>query len=448
MNANHTAIRFRPLRLLFVCLLTSALGVAVVHETEPERNFDRPTIAADVEVRVVPRLVPTADAVRREALSSDNLAAVCRRLKKVASQSASPAESSISETIGLWRRHIAVEVHDVGDPDRRRIRFLAEGFSDAEQAAAVVEAVATHYSGNLSAERWYASVDRLRAAEEACDVAARELLVAVERAKPIANTVERREGPNLLSTVDPADSVRREMSRLVELRSQLMESLQPAHPQILALDARLVNLQATASAMSPIRRLSAEAEADAPAIAEPADSDRATSEAAAKQSERTAASLAAVSAATSRLITLRTAVHQELNSMLDPAAAEFPVVAASASGISLWSKRETWYAVAGLSGLVVGLIVLARQLTKVRAASSNAAEPNVDRAAPPSSGASSFEQSSVGEVFNRTSPSSGDRSNRPLTDVDEATELTGAPVLAVLRRRLQTSTATPRPSGF
>jgi hypothetical protein len=339
--------RFHWLRFLVVTLFVAAVGQVIVDRTAPERRFGKPTIAADVEVRVVPRLAPSAAAVRRQALSSESLAAVARRLNVAQSASAAPDEVTVTSAIGLWRRQLAVEVHELGDAERRRVRFVAEGSESTAELTALVEAVAAQYAGDLSAERWYEAVDRLRSAEQQVDTAVAELLAAVERRVAKPTNAAGREGPQLFSTAaEPSVGLEREIARLIEMRAVMLESLQPAHPQVAALDARLNGLRVAAANVAPIRRMAGEAELPPTgpigeaAPAAPAD---------------VGIEQRAVEAAIQKLQAARGDVRIQMDAMLDPSAAEFPVLTTVVTGTNVWNTRPFWYAAICLPALLLGI---------------------------------------------------------------------------------------------
>lgn len=318
-------------RFLAVLFVLSAVVAAAIEGLAPHRRFGRPAIAADVEVRVVPRMMPTAETARRRVLSTENLTTVYHR----AVDSPEPDTDSadlIDKKMREWRRLLAVEVRPSADRERCRIRIVADGAERPVEGARLVEAIAAQYAGDIAAERWYEAVDRLRAAESAVDTAVRQLIRLVDgRDLPPSPNVSFSH-PRLMAPDDgPTAELEHEIVRLMQIRASLLDTLQPAHPQVAALDARLATLKTAQVNGSPIRRMSAEEDLNL-------------------NPPQTAAEAAA------RVERARTALQIAMEAMLDPAAAEFPVVSTAVTGLNVWSTKPFWYAVGSLP--CFGLAVL------------------------------------------------------------------------------------------
>ena len=352
----------RLTRFLLVALLASLAAWAVVDTTAPELLYGSGEAAAEVSLRVVPRLTPTADSVRRRVLSTEQLRDVVARLKQ-ASPSIILAEANEEIIFERWRRLLAVEVRAGSDAQHIRVRFLAPTAGRVRESSALVETIAAQYAGQLAAERWYEAVDRLRAAEQISDAACDDLIAQIQGLAPPAraallNSTHFETVDEARSYATAAQSVDRELLRLIRVRAQLLENLQPAHPQVQAVDARLNALQ-LAGAGTHIRRMSGEGELSLPNF----PSLVAPSEAAPLKSAVAAPSVAdEVSLPTAELIRrwqeARAGVQSCLDDLLAPASAEFPVVSTVVSGLQLWELRNFWRLAAVMLGLIVGLIAV------------------------------------------------------------------------------------------
>lgn len=352
----------RLARFLLVALLASLAAWAVVDTIAPELMYGSGEAAAEVSLRVVPRLTPTADSVRRRVLTTEQLRDVVARLKQ-SSPSIIPAEANDEIIFERWRRLLAVEVRAGSDAQHIRVRFLAPTAGRVRESSALVETIAAQYAGELAAERWYAAVDRLRAAEQISDAACDDLIAQIRGLAPPAraawiNSTQLGAVEATRSYETAAQPADRELLRLIRVRAQLLENLQPAHPQVQAVDARLNALQ-LAGAGTHIRRMSGEEELSLPNF----PSLVSPSEAAPLKTAPTAPSVAdAVSLPTDDLIRrwqeARAGVQSCLDDLLTPASAEFPVVSTVVSGLQLWGLRNFWRLAAVMLGFVVGLIAV------------------------------------------------------------------------------------------
>jgi hypothetical protein len=217
---------FRTGRFVAVAVFLTLVGLGTVEFLAPERYVPGAAAWAEVELSFSGDEPPSAAEVRERALSDANLAAVSERYAVRCG-----ADAQVSGERGArWRKQLVVEVRTCGHDDRRRIRFLAERGSDEFADAALLEAIAAQYAAD--------ALDERRSAEVAASAVA-------------ADFVEPRE-------VEPSETVADGVAELLRTRARLLETLQPAHPEVVALDARLDALQ-TAASNSPIRRMSAEA---------------------------------------------------------------------------------------------------------------------------------------------------------------------------------------------
>lgn len=392
MSAVGYSISFRWGRGLLAALVTAALGLAAVELLSPERHVGNGTVAAEVAVRIVPRLAPSADAIRRSVITTESLREVAARLR--GETAANQADDAA--TFERWRRQLAVEILPTGDPQRRRIRFVALTGGRPEEAAALADTIAVRYAESLTAERWYAAVDRLRTAETAADAIFERLLdllrnsrtAGTARQAPIAAAAAAapRDLPSLAATPLAASQseLERELFQLIRQRAVLLETLQPAHPQITALDARLNSLQ-LAGASTHVRRLSGEEEVDLtlpgfddpPSTAAPTEAvpTLAPPRTAQVKPPSTSGLPPAAVDAVEQWQQSRVGVKVALEQMLEPAAAEFPVVSTTATGLRIWEHRDFWRLSAGALALLVGIALALPRLIKATTSSVPTASP-------------------------------------------------------------------------
>lgn len=382
MAAADRKTSFRWGRGIVAALLTIALGLAAVELLSPERHVGRGTVASEVTVRVVPRLAPSAEAIRRRISTNENLREVAARLKGGASTEADATNADDLATFESWRRRLVVEIYPTDDGQRRRIRFVAAAAGKPDEAAALVETVAVQYAESLAAERWYGAIDRLRSAEAAADATFDQLhdllrnnqtaSVRSFSSQLVASHIAAVPSiPRNLPTIAAApiaatqSELERELFRLVQQRAALLETLQPAHPQVVAIDARLNSLQMV-GAGTHVRRMAGEEpldltlpdfeEAPKPSLPIiPPTTDRLTSEKLPTPSPASEGLPATTADALRKWQASRAAVKTCLDELLAPAAAEFPVVSTAVSGLQLWEHRAFWRFSVAAIGLLVGI---------------------------------------------------------------------------------------------
>src|SRR5688572_2145089 len=140
MDAVQRTHRFRWGRFVALVAIGALLSLAGVEFFAPERFFRLRVASAEVELPFPSAGPPTAEQVRRQALSTANLEVVYRRLTGRSHTEFEVDEAADSvEHFDRWRRQIAVEVRTSGDR-RRRIRFLADDANRTADAAIVAEA--------------------------------------------------------------------------------------------------------------------------------------------------------------------------------------------------------------------------------------------------------------------------------------------------------------------
>lgn len=464
---------FRWGRGCLAALLAAALGFAAVEFLSPEQHVGSGTVAAEVSVRVVPKLAPSADAIRRSMLTNDHLREVAARLRDGNGTDSAAKKADDAATFERWRRQLIVDILPTQSPERRRIRFSALAGGRPAEAAALAETIAVLYAESLTSERWYASIDRLRSAESAADATFDRLLDSL-RNNTTARTAPRDSGKSLAKSGAAARAIPvrlpaaeaaplaatqteldRELHRLIRQRSELLETLQPAHPQIVALDARLNALQ-VAGAATHVRRLSNEVEVDltlpdfeeVPAAPSPSAPTHTVPQTVQVDVHAASGLPPATAEAVRQWQQSRVAVKESLDELLAPAAAEFPVVSTAVAGLQLWEHRAFWRIAAGSLGLILGIAFALPR--RGRTAFESAPTPRVSPSPvvppreepiaappphPPVSKAAEPRHEQIAAVANFASPSAA----AIIETVEQAATATGGPVLGVLVRRREST---------
>lgn len=401
MDAAARKIEFLWGRFVVTLMLCAAVGVAVVEYVRPERYVRPFAASAEIEVRINEQHPPTAEGVRRRALSTANLTGVLHRLIGRDAESPATDEDDVSAaTVDRWRRQIAVEVRPGRRPDRRRIRFQVVEAVSTSEAAVLVEAVALQFASESASDRYFERVDRLRAADERVAEATADLLEVV-RTRGLTSLPSPAQAERLDRVVEPVPvELGDELRRLTQLRMQLLETLQPAHPDVAAIDARIDSL-GTAAAGSSIRRLSAETETIVP-LGRPLS---------------TVGLPPVVVTAVERLNTARATAEARLHDLLDPTAIDVPSVSTTTGALNLWELRPFWYGATLFPAFAVAWLAAGGR-----------------RIAPPL--AIAPRPTSIEPVATPSRPIieavSGDDALRTL---DQVAEAVGAPVLGVIVRR-------------
>ncbi|MCE9604217.1 MAG: hypothetical protein K8U03_04855 [Planctomycetia bacterium] len=351
-----------PMRWVRFVALGCALagfGVAVVCVVRPEERFRPAETVAEVQFRVVPKFAPTAESLRRHLLSTDSLSLVWKELRR---NSAETADSERESDIVEWRRRLRVEIDTEQIGDRRSVRIVWPGTDDAELGAKIVDALARHYADEISAERWYGSVDRLRTKVNDLDSAvkdvlgsARQQVLRQDSISTLAEPIEPRHG---LGRIETLASGRYEA--LLARRARLAATMQPEHPELQSLDTELAAISTTRGPEPTIVLAAAaespdESDASAPQLIAPNAPAPVTTR---KKNGNGGSSPGAKPSpskdeAVRRLEASRRELQTQMDAMLLPREAEFPVIVVNQVGMHVGHLRPIWYAGVGMLSLVV-----------------------------------------------------------------------------------------------
>jgi hypothetical protein len=180
-----------------------------------------------------------------------------------------------------------------------------------------------------------------------------------------------------------------------------LETLQPAHPEIAAIDARIDSLRLAASG-SAIRRLSAEVESSAPR----------------SRPLPTTGLPPLVVTAVERLNASRATAEARLNDLLDPTVVEVPMVTTSRGVGRLGELREFWYGIVCLPAVAIAWLTSRR-----RALRPVVVAPMMQK------------ESSPAPVVGFTTEVAAVTDDDTLRTLEQVAEAVGAPVLGVIVRR-------------
>jgi len=165
-------IAFRKGRFIAVLLVLVVVGVALVDGFQPERRMRTVETVAEIQIRVVPKFAPTTEALERRILSGGFLQGAWDDINHESSTGARRTPSAERDAdFKLWRSRLHIELDGEAIDEYRFVRVIWSGLDDLSVGAAVVESLAQQYADEISADRWYDSVDRLRAKVKAVESA-------------------------------------------------------------------------------------------------------------------------------------------------------------------------------------------------------------------------------------------------------------------------------------
>jgi hypothetical protein len=472
---------FRWARFIAVALVLVAVGIASVDALRPEFRFQAIETVAEIQIRVVPKLAPTSEALEKRILGAEYLTAVWKdSLPDDADSSSEVRDAELAE----WRSRLRVILGEETIGSSRSIRVVWSGLDDMELGALVVESLARRYADEVSADRWYGSVDRLRAKVKAVERSTQDLLDVARRTSEQNRAVsaldsEPESAPQPITKVTQADllsaaiplgagrqnPVDDRYRELVDRRARLVATMQPNHPELQAVEAAL------AATAAELRRAptvvltgatTAEPDANegpslliAPETANPMAGPVPKKMIPAIPKKRIASQVSAspdLDEATRRVNAASRELQSQMDDMLLPREAEFPVVTLDRIGLRIWHLRPIWYAgVALLSVLLAAAISITKRAEVPRAsqaasvASSGATgilpvSESVDHAtsAVATESPASVKGSPVVDSLEAESASRLDRDAVFHTAAEVEAKL-AAPVLAVLTRRRSTT---------
>jgi len=367
-------------RLVVVALLLAAIGVVIVDFAKPERRFRTAETTASVQIRVVRNASPTVESLERRILSNNELQDLWDDF--FAKETGSDQARREAELVE-WRRRMRVEVDSGPIGDLRSIRIVWQGPEDLDMGAAIVESLARRYADEVSADRWYGSVDRLRIQVRELEAAAKE--VGAARQAQASSTD---------STSDIAHTA----------------SFEPV----------------------PDERL------NAPLLIAP-NSDGAVPAAIEKPKPKNvvfppspAATAARGSNDPARRLTSATAsLRREMDDLLLPREAEFPVVTLDRVGLNVAHLRPLWNVGVGLVSLLAALAISVSRVEIVVAAASSPL-PHVEVAPAPIEPTSNFHPIHIAPESDEPTTVAIDPMFHTAAEVERRL---AAPVLAVVSRR-------------
>jgi hypothetical protein len=366
---------FRRARFIAVALACAVFGGILIEIMQPERRFQTVETIAEVQIRVIPKLAPSVEALERRIFSHEALVATWNDLRAESAGGAGTAAKNEAREaeISRWRERLRIEL--IGEPidDRRSVRVIWSGLNDLPLGTSIVELLAERYADDVSADRWYGSIDRLRTKIKGVEIASKTLLKssrAEKQAEPRVSTTSTRTRPNAdlphievlqsaagdaSTTHFPSDSRYREF---LARRAALAATMQPNHPELQAAEAAVEEAERAFASPPVVVLTSAESGsrdvASAPLLIAPNSANPLPSSASTKQAVASAGSF---DDAGKRLETALQELQTQMDDVLLPREAEFPVVTLDRVGMHVGHLRPFWYAGLGLLSLVVATAV-------------------------------------------------------------------------------------------
>jgi hypothetical protein len=375
-------------RFLLVAGVVAGVLAGTVYFLRPDRWFGEAAVAAVVEVRVVPRFAPTEESVRRDIVSDAYLGAAWNRFRVVKPDEVADANDVLTADryserqaqVEAWRGQLEVSIEPNFTDDHRRIRIAHRGESQLATSGELVQFLAARYAGELSAARWYDAAEGLRTAQNQLQSATTALIDAAQgrRAANKSAVLQRTTMANIVRTA------------AVEEKATAPKLIAPNVVEISGPTA-IPTADATSKSVEGVT---------------PTD---ATREAASAEFAQAELAVAAADAA----------LRKQLDAVLAPQAAEFPVVIGEAVGQHVGQSASTWYFSAALIGLMAAAIVEAIKSRGTLAISRHA---NVVEEAPLAPATTSVP----------STPSAPHIIQTP----DDAAIAVKAPLVAVVRRRV------------
>lgn len=395
------AFAFRWTRFVVVALVLAAIGGVLVDAAKPDRRFRAPEVTASVQVRVLRNSAPTAESLERRILNNEELQDLWDDFF-----AAEAGKSDVRRDAELveWRRRIRIEVDSGPIGDLRSIRIMWSGRDDLEMGAAIVESLARRFSDEVSADRWYGSVDRLRTHVRDVESAAKDLASSRLR-QASSNGFQSNVAP--ASSFEPVPDERMNAPLLIAPNSDgpAPAAVEKPKPKKIAFPSSPA-ATAARSAQDPARRLA----------------------------------------------TATASLRREMDEMLLPQEAEFPVVTLDRVGFSVAHLRPFWYAGVGLLSFLFAAVVSVSRVATAPAAPAQApaAEVKADAdevtiaPAPLESDTPSASCAESSTDFEPTEDSSAP-SDPYFHSACEVEARLAAPILAVVSRRTTTTRAAHRP---
>lgn len=313
-------------RFLLVAGAVTGLLAGTVYFLRPERWFGDAAVAAVVEVRVVPRFAPTAESVRNEILSDGFLGAAWNRFRVIRPGEVADANDVLTADryserqaqVEAWRGQLEVSIEPNFTDDHRRIQVVHRGESQLATAGELVQFLAARYAGELSAVRWYDAAEGLRTAQNQLQAATAALVDAAQG----------RRAANKSAALPFARNTNVVRTAAIEAEA--------AAPKLIA--PNVVEIS------GPTAIPTADAISESAGGATPSDANR---EAASAEFAQAELAVAAADAA----------LRKQLDAVLAPQAAEFPVVIGEVVDQHIGQSASTWYFSAAIIGLLAAAII-------------------------------------------------------------------------------------------
>jgi hypothetical protein len=345
-------IVFRRLRFVAVAAACAVLGWILVEFVQPERRFEVVDTVAEIQIRVVPKLAPTPETLERRILSNEALVATWNEIRSdVAGQTSSSSKSSARESeLARWRSRLRIELDGEPSDDRRSVRVIWSGLDDLALGTSVVELLAERYADDLSADRWYGSIDRLRTKIKGVEIAASQLLKSARTPEQIGS------GVSASGSQPYPDDLR--YRDLLARRAALAATMQTDHPELQAAEAAVEEAERSFASPPVVVLTSAldgpEAAPIAPRLIAP---NSATSLPPSGSRSSATPPVGNFAIAGDRLEKALAELQTQMDDVLLPREAEFPVVTLDRVGLHVGHLRPFWYIGVGLLSLIVSTAV-------------------------------------------------------------------------------------------
>lgn len=375
----NRSFTIRWTRFVVVALLLAVVGVAIVDFAKPERRFRTAETTASVQVRVVRNAAPTVESLERRILSNDELRDLWDDFfAKEAGSDHARREAELVE----WRRRLRVEVDAGPIGDLRSIRIVWQGLEDLDMGAAIVESLGRRYADEVSADRWYGSVDRLRIQVREIEAAAKEVGGARQsQASSIGSA------PDIAHTASfepvPDDRLNAPLLIAPNADGAVPAAIEKPKPKNVVFPPSPASTAARGSS-DPSRRLAT---------------------------------------ATANL-------RREMDDLLLPREAEFPVVTLDRVGLNVAHLRPLWYVGVGLVSLLAALAIAVSRVALAATASSPL--PHVEVAPAPIEPTPNFHPIHIAPESDEPTTVAIDPMFHTAAEVERRL---AAPVLAVVSRR-------------
>ena len=316
---------------------------------------------AEVQIRVVPKLAPTPEVLERRIFSNDALVDVWNEVGSDDEVAVGTSKNNVARETELtrWRSRLRIELGGEQSDDRRTVRVIWSGLDDLPLGTSVVELLAERYADDLSADRWYGSIDRLRTKIKGVEIATKQLLNSGRSPDRI--------GPGVTESAPHRFPDGNRYRELLARRAALASTMQPDHPELQAAEAALEAAERAFSTPAVVVLTSAASEAeagpDAPRLIAP---NTANSLPQGESPKPIVVTAGQINVAGKRLEAALVDLQTQMDDILLPREAEFPVVTLDRVGMHVGHLRSFWYFGVGIFGLVFATAVSMTRSTSER----------------------------------------------------------------------------------